>query len=187
MSQNIDEYREYMRNYVRRRYKKLKLDAVAYKGGKCERCGYDKCNGAMTFHHTDPSIKDADWNRMRKWSWEKIKAELDKCEMLCANCHHEEHYDQLAIDEAVAWLETKSSGRLIGQIRNCPKCNQQFSGSTVYCSAECFAKSRTKINWPDDVDFIRMVDDIGRVKASKQLGVSDRAVGKHYRRIKESL
>lgn len=29
--------------------------AIAYKGGKCQICGYDKCVGALEFHHLDPT------------------------------------------------------------------------------------------------------------------------------------
>ena len=39
----------------RRAIKKMLLD---YKGGKCSKCGYDKCQRALEFHHTDPNIKD---------------------------------------------------------------------------------------------------------------------------------
>jgi len=77
---------------VTRRRKKVKLKAIEYKGGACERCGYNKCYRALEFHHTYPTKKDfgmayTGYTR----SWEKVKEELDKCLMLCANCHAEEH------------------------------------------------------------------------------------------------
>ena len=64
-------------------------EALAYKGGKCEHCGYDKYKGALEFHHTDPTQKDP--QGLRKFKREKLFAELDKCVLLCANCHREEH------------------------------------------------------------------------------------------------
>jgi len=63
--------------------------AIEYKGGKCEHCGYDKFIGALEFHHTDPSKKDP--NGLKKFSFESLKKEIDKCILLCANCHREEH------------------------------------------------------------------------------------------------
>lgn len=65
--------------------------AVQYKGGSCSHCGYDKSNSALEFHHLDPSQKDLDWGKMRLVSEAKLKMELDKCVLLCANCHREEH------------------------------------------------------------------------------------------------
>jgi hypothetical protein len=73
-----------------RRYR-LKKKAVEYKGGKCEECGYDKSLAAMEFHHLDSSKKDFAISEMNHKSWVFIKGELDKCSMLCANCHREEH------------------------------------------------------------------------------------------------
>ena len=73
------------------RWKKRKLKAIEYKGGKCCECGYSKYYGALEFHHLDPNEKDMDWNKMRKTSWSNIKIELDKCVLLCANCHREVH------------------------------------------------------------------------------------------------
>ena len=66
-----------------------KEDAVKYKGGKCSYCGYNKCISALEFHHVDPKEKDPTW-RMG-WSFDRIKIEIDKCVLLCANCHREEH------------------------------------------------------------------------------------------------
>ena len=77
---------------VTKRRKNLKLMAVEYLGGQCQFCGYSKCVGAMDFHHKDP--KEKDFGIAQKGytrSWEKVKSELDKCLLLCKNCHNEEH------------------------------------------------------------------------------------------------
>lgn len=70
----------------------MKQQAVKLKSGKCNRCGYNKCVNALTFHHTDPEIKEfglAQSGNTR--SWESYWKEVQKCELLCANCHAEEH------------------------------------------------------------------------------------------------
>lgn len=76
---------------VKRRRKKLKEMAVAYKGGECTHCGYTACLEALEFHHLDPTQKDFGFGCMNVLGWERIKVELDKCILLCANCHREEH------------------------------------------------------------------------------------------------
>ena len=69
----------------------LKNKCVEYKGGKCERCGYNKSKRALAFHHLDPSQKDFGISGSHGRSWEAIKKELDKCIMVCHNCHSELH------------------------------------------------------------------------------------------------
>ena len=77
---------------VQKRRTKLKQIAIEYKGGECEYCGYSKCPAALEFHHKDPSQKDFGIAyKGRTMSEEKMKVELDKCIMLCSNCHREEH------------------------------------------------------------------------------------------------
>ena len=74
---------------------KKKARLIEIKGGKCERCGYDKCPDAFDFHHLDPSKKEFNINGATfPRSMEKIMVELEKCVMLCANCHREIHYEQ---------------------------------------------------------------------------------------------
>jgi predicted HNH restriction endonuclease len=80
--------------YTTERWRKRKIEAVEYMGGKCKECGYNKYLGALEFHHLDPSTKEANWNKIRLWEWSKIKNELDKCVLLCANCHREAHQVQ---------------------------------------------------------------------------------------------
>lgn len=76
---------------VQKRRLKIKQLAIEYKGGKCKNCGYNKCNAALEFHHLDPLQKDFGIGNSNCKSWEKVKKELDKCDLLCANCHREIH------------------------------------------------------------------------------------------------
>lgn len=73
----------------------VKMKCVEYKGGKCSICGYSKCIKALEFHHLDPSQKDFSITKARELSWdnqnERITKELDKCILLCSNCHRELH------------------------------------------------------------------------------------------------
>lgn len=58
---------------------------------KCKHCGYDKYLGALEFHHKDPSQKERMIGRMRNYSEVRLRAEVEKCIVLCSNCHREEH------------------------------------------------------------------------------------------------
>ena len=84
--------REYLILAVKRRRKKLREMGIEYKGGKCVCCGYSADMTALDFHHKDEDTKDFGLSqRGLTRSWEKIKAELDKCVLVCANCHREIH------------------------------------------------------------------------------------------------
>lgn len=72
-----------------RKYKQLAID---YKGGKCQVCSYNKYQGALEFHHLDPSEKDTEMSKFSRSPLDDLgKKELDKCVLLCSNCHREEH------------------------------------------------------------------------------------------------
>ena len=81
--------REELIRAVAKRRRKIKLLAIQYKGGKCQVCGYNKYPGALDLHHIDGQksfgIADKGYTR----SWETTKKELDKCVLVCANCHRE--------------------------------------------------------------------------------------------------
>ena len=80
----------YMVKAVDKRRKLIRKMSVEYKGGHCEICGYSKCNNALEFHHRDSSAKDFGISaKGYTRSWEKVKVELNKCILLCANCHRE--------------------------------------------------------------------------------------------------
>ncbi|HIE36271.1 MAG TPA: hypothetical protein EYP89_03435 [Candidatus Omnitrophica bacterium] len=92
--------REYLIKAVCRRRKELRLKAIAYKGGKCQICSYNKCTEALELHHLNGSKKEFGIScKGITRSWKKIKSELDKCILVCANCHREIHTKQQLLME----------------------------------------------------------------------------------------
>ncbi len=84
--------REYLIQVVQKRRKRIRETAIDYKGGRCQRYGYNRCIEALEFHHLESSDKDFGISEKGYTrSWEKIKEELDKCILFCANCHREVH------------------------------------------------------------------------------------------------
>ena len=78
---------------VQKRREKIKELSLEYKGGKCEKCGYSKSKRALSFHHIDPTQKEFTVSSSNK-SWDRVKNELDKCVLLCMNCHMELHDEE---------------------------------------------------------------------------------------------
>jgi hypothetical protein len=76
---------------ARRQQKKEK--AIEYLGGKCNRCGKKFHHCIYEFHHLDPKKKDVNVSKLLNHSWETIKKEVDKCELLCASCHKIRHHE----------------------------------------------------------------------------------------------
>ena len=87
--------REYFIQAVKKRRKKIRLRAIKHLGGKCIKCGYNKYPEALEFHHKNPLEKE--FNVSKKGhcrSWERVLREIQKCDLLCANCHRELHVER---------------------------------------------------------------------------------------------
>ena len=63
-----------------------------YGSYECSVCGYNRCKAAIEFHHKNESTKDKSLSNMKHYSRDNLFKELEKCIMLCANCHREVHY-----------------------------------------------------------------------------------------------
>ena len=80
------------------------VDAYKLQHG-CSICGYNKLPFALHFDHTNPSTKANKGNSRAlemSWSLDRIKEEIAKCTILCANCHAEKTFhckDYLAVKE----------------------------------------------------------------------------------------
>lgn len=82
--------------YHSNRVKQVKIKMIEYKGCKCERCNLDIKDShysVFEFHHINPKLKDINFEKIKYQKWDKIKKELDKCKLLCANCHRLTHAD----------------------------------------------------------------------------------------------
>lgn len=76
------------REMIRYRIKKEFVDS---KKTICEKCGDTRCY-ILDFHHKDPNEKDFTIGAFKRGDLDKIQKEIDKCVVLCANCHREFHY-----------------------------------------------------------------------------------------------
>lgn len=85
-----EEKRKLASNSVVKFRQRVKQELIQYKGGKCSKCGYNKCSDALEFHHIDPSQKDFSISG-KSLSFEVMKEEADKCILVCSNCHKEIH------------------------------------------------------------------------------------------------
>lgn len=171
----------YMARYMSDRYLLLKIQCIQYKGGKCQNCGYDRCYAALEFHHRDPKQKDLDWRRLRRRRFEVIRAELDKCDLLCANCHREEHTDRRLLIEVQQRQATRVANKKPPKLpRACKICAKQCGKK--YCSQQCAHKAQEAIVWPDDLPELVAASSMRAV--GLRLGVSDKAIKKrllnHY-------
>ena len=124
---------------------RTKLKAVQYLGGSCSKCGYNKCLGSLQFHHTDPSKKDFSISG-KSISWDKIKTELDKCILVCSNCHGELHYGNNTVELL--------PDRVIPVCIGCGKELKQLHNK--YCRS-CY-KPTTKIEWPSNKELQALLD-----------------------------
>jgi len=80
----------------RRRGLARKLAAIQSKGGRCQNCGYNKNIAALVFHHTDDKKFGLDMRAFSNRSSEILNEELEKCQLLCHNCHSEIHHPDLS-------------------------------------------------------------------------------------------
>ena len=85
---NKERHRQSTRDVKNKRRKENKIRAINYLGGECERCGLTSpYYSVFDFHHRDPNEKEADPGSLMHRSWETIFKEINKCILLCANCH----------------------------------------------------------------------------------------------------
>lgn len=98
--------REYFRAYYAAHPEKYKKQLGKYRLGKaeyvnklreepCTDCGVRYPEYVMDFHHLDPSGKDRSVMEMVKYAgWDRLLEEIEKCVLLCANCHRIREYEE---------------------------------------------------------------------------------------------
>ena len=93
---NLDTERARLRKSNKRRQTELIEWFRGYRGSlSCKECG-ENHPGCLDFHHRNPKEKDFEVSIAvsRGWSKKRILAEIEKCDVLCANCHRKYHWNQ---------------------------------------------------------------------------------------------
>lgn len=81
--------------YCSIRWIQKKIEAIKYLGSKCNDCTItypEYPYVVFDFHHLDPEIKSFNWDKLKLQSQDTIFKELDKCILLCSNCHRIKHH-----------------------------------------------------------------------------------------------
>lgn len=71
-----------------------KTEAISYLGGKCSQCGGVFPSCVYDFHHKDPTEKEGNPSWFLNKRGDRWKAELDKCVLVCSNCHRIIHFGE---------------------------------------------------------------------------------------------
>lgn len=157
---------------------KIKRQLVEYKGGKCESCGYNKdVPRAHAFHHRNPEEKDFQISAY-SGGLEALKKEVDKCDLLCQNCHAEVHDAEYRDDRKVFEKPV-----IPIQARQCVGCACMFQPkkrSQTYCCQQCRVKVKNK---PTKTELGKLIEELSWVAIGKRYGVSDNAVRKWARKF----
>lgn len=81
---------------TKNRRKKISDEFSSFKQGiGCKRCGFCECGACLDFHHKDPLSKITRLSAgLWRYSPNKFKTEMEKCVLLCKNCHYRIHNEQ---------------------------------------------------------------------------------------------
>lgn len=162
-----------------------KKEMVYVMGGQCQLCGYDKAIEALEFHHINPDEKELSFNKAISVSWEKTDKELQKCILLCANCHREVH----ANFENFTNLESSYNANRAKEVslrinrlkhhqdRYCPCCGKVISAKAKLCE-ECSKRERRIVERPSREELKSLIRTLPFVQIAKQFHVSDNAIRK---------
>lgn len=152
----------------------IKKRAIEYKGGKCQLCGYDKCDRALGFHHRDRKEKSFNISGGFSRSWDNIRKELDKCDLLCANCHCEVH----SVEDNAHKLEWTPREKNINN-KICPYCKKEFKAHNkkiIHCSRSCANYNRYNTVLPTKEELIELIPNMTLSKIGEKYDMSTRSI-----------
>lgn len=168
---------------VKRCQRRKKQTIVDLFGGECCICGYNKCLSALEFHHLEKNEKEEEPAYIiMRWSFKRSKKELEKCILVCSNCHreiHAEEYSGLNTDlkkYVKPWLDKK-----------CGFCKKEFitkDDESIYCSQSCCKHEQRKVERPSKEELIDLLKTTTWTQLGKMFGVSDNGVRKWAKNYK---
>lgn len=186
-------------NYSKKRFKRNRIKAIVFLGGKCNRCNYKENYSALDFHHLDPNQKDIKWVYFKSRSWEKIVEEISKCVLLCSRCHREVHNDNDSqpsivydIDKSyeikIKFLQErfKHDFKFLPQSQyptkpnsenNFCDCGAEICKTSQFC-INCRGLNNRKVKRPSKEELEKLIWEKPIIHLAKDYDVSDNAIRK---------
>jgi hypothetical protein len=165
-----EEYQKLVNIYSTSKNKrKLKAALVAYKGGFCVRCGYADCQQALCFHHRDPAEKEFSIGEGNKiWRLEQAIKEIEKCDLLCLNCHAEVH-DEISKQERLERSKKLSAFKRENNLCKAKRKTEYIRNNIPYIQdSKC----------PPEEDLRDLIEKLPSTRIAEIFDVSPSAVGK---------
>lgn len=161
---------------TQKRRDKIKQMAIYYKGNKCSLCGYDKCIDALDFHHLNPEEKEfgiAEKGYTK--SWETIKQELDKCILVCSNCHRELHSSPAKNIFSILEIEESINNYKVNKQYLCIDCGKEIDHKAIRCT-DCNYKYSRKVERPSKEELLQLIIRSSFAELGRKFGVADNTI-----------
>lgn len=167
---------------VKRCNHKRRLTLIDIMGGKCLLCNFNKFPEALEFHHINPEEKEfqLSGSALSRSLASQIQ-EIQKCTLLCANCHRGVHCGYLDLPEnACTFDQEKAQAYLLEKtplIFMCEDCGKEISYGSQYC-ADCVKAHKQTVSRPDREILKEKIRTQSFLSIGKEYGVSDNAIRK---------
>lgn len=169
---------------VKKAKEKRKLQIVQVMGNSCAICGYNKSIHALELHHINPKDKEFSFSKLGSFpNWEKLKKELSKCILLCANCHREVHDISIETPELISSYNNSIAEQFQNDVQikkyYCSNCGKQTWGKTRtgLCS-DCLQLEKRIVERPSREELKNLIKNTPFTKIGLMYGVSDNTIRK---------
>lgn len=168
--------------------KRKKLELIYQSGGKCQLCGYNKCENALEFHHLYSEEKESSISTLlAQGKYKEVLEEVKKCILVCSNCHKEIHHKnynhELKVNDGRK--EILIDGILVNisweekECEYCKKIYYTIRKDQKFCSIKCYTLSQYKVkNRPSKEELQTLITEFSWTEIGRKYNVSDNAVRK---------
>ena len=164
--------------------KNRKEDILYVMGEKCCLCGYDKAKTTLELHHIEPEEKEFTIGKCLNRAWDILHSEIQKCVLVCANCHREIHEGLITeelissyIPERGQEIDKKIYDFKRKKVHYCIDCGAEISSDTTRCT-KCANLNARVVERPSRDELKTLIRTCSFVEIGRHYGVTDNTIRK---------